>query len=281
MDRVRTPLTYYGGKQLLAQRIVGLLPPHKVYLEPFAGGAAVLFAKPRAQRETLNDLDGDVINFWSVLRDTPDAFSAAVEATPYSRAEWEACHRERRTGDPLEDARRFLVRIDQSFSRTGESWSPPSVLLDRRGRWQAGVWQNLPDKLRAAATRLSGVALEATDGVAMLERYDTPDAVIYCDPPYTGAHRLEPSKGYAQDDHASVWARLVDALLELRHAMVILSGYPCDDAERLGWRRIDLDRKRTVQERARATLTAAPEAVWLSPTVDHAQGSLLEAATRS
>jgi DNA adenine methylase len=85
---MRTPLTYYGGKQKLARQIVALMPAHRVYLEPFAGGAAVLFAKPRAERETLNDLDGDIVRFWRALRDRPQELAAAVAATPYSRAEW-------------------------------------------------------------------------------------------------------------------------------------------------------------------------------------------------
>ena len=68
---MRTPLTYYGGKQKLARQIVALMPAHRVYLEPFAGGAAVLFAKPRAERETLNDLDGDIVRFWRAVRERP------------------------------------------------------------------------------------------------------------------------------------------------------------------------------------------------------------------
>jgi hypothetical protein len=79
----RTPLTYYGGKQALSRQIVPLMPSHRLYLEPFAGGAAVLFAKPRAERETLNDLDGTIMRFWRVLRDRPDDLAEAVAATPY------------------------------------------------------------------------------------------------------------------------------------------------------------------------------------------------------
>jgi DNA adenine methylase len=88
---VRTPLTYYGGKQKSADEIVGLMPPHRIYLEPFAGGAAVLFRKPPVERETLNDLDGAVVAFWRAVRDRPDELAAAVELTPYSREEHQDC----------------------------------------------------------------------------------------------------------------------------------------------------------------------------------------------
>lgn len=259
---MRTPLTYYGGKQQLAERIVALMPPHKVYFEPFAGGAAVLFRKPRAARETINDVDRRVMRFWRALRERPDELAQAVALTPYSRAEWEDCKASPDPEDDVEAARRFIVWVDQSFSREGTGWSPPSILFDRRGRWQAGVWENLPDKLVAAATRLSGVALENGDALDLIPRYDQPDAVIYCDPPYAPSTRLEPAKGYRHDVGEDFWPRLVEVLANVQHAAVLLSGYPCQATEDLGWRAIPLPRKRSVQARAGSTLTDAPEVLW-------------------
>ena len=253
----RTPLTYYGGKQLLAAQIVAMMPPHRVYLEPFAGGAAVLFAKRRCERETINDLDQRVMRVWRVLRERPDDLARAVALTPYSRQEW------RDSRDPTEDD--LLVEIDQSFSRSRSSWSVPCI-GDGRGRWQPDSWGNLPEKIATAAERLSGVALENRDALAMIPRWDRADAVIYCDPPYAGPLRTEPTKGY-RHDAPDLMDRLVDVLLGVRYATVILSGYPCAAAERLGWRDVPLDRKRTVQSRAGGELAAAPEVVWLSPQV--------------
>lgn len=276
---MRTPLTYYGGKQRLAPQIVGLMPAHRVYFEPFAGGAAVLFRKPRAERETLNDLDHGVMRFWRALRDRPDDLARAISLTPYGRAEWEYCRDNRDASDDVEAARRFLVRIDQSFSREGTGWSPPSILFDRRGRWQAGVWENLPAKIAAAADRLSGVVLECGDALKLIPRYDQPDAVIYCDPPYTGGHRLEPAKGYDHDDTGVLWHDLCEVLSGVENAAVLLSGYPCSEADGLGWRRVDLRHVRTVQARAGGRLSAAPEGVWLSPQVPEQVASLLDGAT--
>jgi DNA adenine methylase len=281
---MRTPLTYYGGKQGLARQIVPLMPPHRVYLEPFAGGAALLFAKPRAERETLNDLDETVMRFWRALREHPDELAAAVAATPYSRSEWLEAARGPEVYDDIEAARRLLVEVDQSFSRSRRSWSPP-CLGDGHGRWQPGSWQNLPDKLLLAATRLQGVALEDGDAIDLIRRWDLPDALIYCDPPYTGEHRLSRngapasgSHGYKVDDDGTLWGRLVDALLEIEHAAVILSGYPCEEAGRLGWRSIDLRMKRTVQSREGDTLPDAPETLWLSPAVTAVPNLFSEAA---
>lgn len=261
---MRTPLTYYGGKQRLAAEIVALMPAHRSYLEPFAGGAAVLFAKPRAERETLNDSDGQIVRFWRALRNRPDELAAAVAATPYSRKEWRASREP--ADEDVEAARRLLVNVDMSFSRSRQSWSVPCI-GQGRGRWQPGSWENLPPNLLAAAERLQGVALENGDAVEMLARWDEPDALIYADPPYAGEHRLAPEKGYAHDDDGGLWPRMIEALRGIDRAAVILSGYPCVEAERLGWRYVDLAARRTVQSRAGSTLPAAPERLWLSPAV--------------
>lgn len=278
---MRTPLTYYGGKQALSTQIVPLFPSHRIYLEPFAGGAATLFAKSRVERETLNDLDGTIMRFWRALRDRPEELAAAVAATPYGRDEWHAS-RDQGAEDDIEAARRLLVEVDQSFSRSRRSWSPP-CLGDGRGRWQPGSWSNLPPKLLAAANRLRGVCLESCDAIDLIPRWDLPDALIYCDPPYAGPHRLaapgaRASHGYRIDDDGSLWSRLVDVLLRVEDAAVILSGYPCEEADRLGWRSVDLRMKRTVQSRADATLPDSPETLWFSPNVPTAAGSLFDLA---
>lgn len=272
----RTPLTFYGGKQKLAAQIVALMPPHVAYLEPFAGGAAVLFAKPPAERETLNDVDGQIMRFWRALRDRPEQLASAVAMTPYGRGEW------RESREPAEDdveaARRLLVNVDQSFSRSRESWSPPSLLKDRKGRWQPGTWANLPARIRAAAERLTNVCLENADAIDLIPRWDVRDSVIYCDPPYVGAHRKTMSKGYAHDAGPDLWPRLVDALLLIENAAVILSGYPCEEAEQLGWRSVDLVASSNVQARSGQKLHKVPETLWLSPAVPEPWPDLLSGA---
>lgn len=271
---MRTPLTYYGGKQKLAAQIVELMPPHVAYLEPFAGGAAVLFAKSPAERETLNDVDGQIMRFWRALRDRPDELASAVAATPYGRAEWEASREP--AEDDVEAARRLLVNVDMSFSRSRSSWSPPSMLKDRKGRWQPRTWQDLPRRIQVGADRLTNVCLECGDAIKMIPRWDLPDTVIYVDPPYIGAHRTRREKGYAHDVTPDLWPRLVDALLEIEHAAVILSGYPNEEVGRLGWRTVELHALKNVQARAGGKLSKAPETCWLSPAVPASPGRLFD-----
>lgn len=273
---MRTPLTYYGGKQLLARQIVPLLPEHRVYLEPFAGGAAVLFAKPKAERETLNDADGTIVRFWRALREDPHGLAEAVAATPYSREEWRAS-RDSSAESDIEAARRLLVSVDQSFSRSRESWSVPCI-GDGRGRWQPGSWDNLPPKILAAAQRLRGVALEHGDALTLIPRWDRADALLYLDPPYEGPHRRTRSKGYAVE-RVGLMGDLVRVLKDVRHAAVVLSSYPCVETSELeasGWERRDLDRKRTVQARSGGTLPPAPEAIWSNRPFVDVNASLFE-----
>lgn len=270
----RTPLTYYGGKQKLAAQIVELMPPHVAYLEPFAGGGAVLFAKSPAERETLNDLDAQIMRFWRALRDRPEELATAVAATPYGRADWEASCEP--ADDDVEAARRLLVRIDHSFSHEGKSWSPPSLLKGRKGRWQPRTWQEMPTRLLAAAERLKNVCLENTDAIDLLPRWDLPETVVYIDPPYIGPDRKHLRHGYAYDVTDDLWPRLIDALCQIENAAVILSGYPNEEVERLGWREVELQALKNVQGRAGGKLPSVPETLWLSPTVPEPMPSLLD-----
>jgi len=127
-----------AGSSAWPRRSCRCCPAHRVYLEPFAGGAALLFAKPCASREVLNDLDGRVMRFWRTLREHPEELARAVALTPYSRREWEQCRVLLDGGveiaDDVEAARQFVVWVDQSFSREGTGWSPPSIDHSRRGR---------------------------------------------------------------------------------------------------------------------------------------------------
>lgn len=262
---MKTPLTYYGGKQRLAGQIVALMPRHTAYLEPFAGGAAVLFSKPPADRETLNDLDGQIMRFWRALRDRPDELASAVACTPYSRAEWEASREP--VEDDVEAARRLLVRFSQSWSKEGKSWSPPAIAKASMNRWQPRTWQAMPERIRVAAGRLAGVCLEQVDAVEMIGRWNLPDTVIYVDPPYVGPDRRHLSHGYSHDLTPDLWPRLVDALAEVEHAAVLLSGYPNDEVERLGWRSMQLEALSGVAPRSSGKRYAVPETLWLSPAV--------------
>src|SRR5271168_1781847 len=119
---VPTPLNFFGSKTKLAPQIVRHFPPHLTYVEPFGGSAAVLFAKEPAKVEVYNDIDGELVNFFRVLRHPQlcGKLRVVAENTLYARSEFELA--KQKCADPVEAARRFLVRHRMSFGGNGENW---------------------------------------------------------------------------------------------------------------------------------------------------------------
>jgi len=230
---MKPPFTYFGGKTSIAPQIAALLPPHEHYIEPFAGSLAVLLAKRPSGMETVNDLDGDIMNFWRVLRDRPGELERACALTPHSRAEYLEAYGDLTTLDDLERARRTWIRLTQgrggSTRRTG--WR---YYVDPRGSSSS-----MPDYLEAyvtrtaaAAARLAAVTLECKPALELIAQYGQHDGcLIYADPPYLGSVRNPRANraGHAREYSAEMLAEdqhreLADALLEAR-AAVVLSGY--------------------------------------------------------
>lgn len=217
------PFAYYGGKTTLAPLIVDLLPRHEHYVEPFAGSLAVLLAKRPAGWETVNDIDGDLMAFWRVLRDHPMELARAARLTPHSRQEFEDAEDDTAASD-LERARRIWVRLSQSRANTMRvsGW--------RHRQNPAGAYDSMPERLdtyaarmEVAARRLKRVSLECRDAMDVIRDYGRQAAVcLYVDPPYLGSTR---ATGYrhemtSDDQHKA----LADALNDCR-ASVVLSGY--------------------------------------------------------
>lgn len=134
------------------------MPKHTVYLEPYAGSLAVLFNKPRCHIETVNDLHGEVVNFFRVLRDNPDELKRLIELTPYSREEYDLAYQE--SDVDVERARRFCVRCWQGFGcanlyhngfKSGQQTNSPNP---------AKAWAEYPDVVTQASKRLKGVQIE-------------------------------------------------------------------------------------------------------------------------
>ena len=198
---MKPAFSYYGGKQRMAPKILPLIPKHTVYVEPFAGGAAVFFAKPWPgvtntdnYREVLNDLDGRIVNFYKVLRDNPDALIRACCLTPYAREEHTKIARQA-VEDDTEMARRWFVDIQQSFANKSRGgWGTGCY-----GRNLAATWQGKCARLYACAERLHSVHIEHDDALKVIERWDSPQTFFYCDPPYPGADQGH-YKGYSQQD---------------------------------------------------------------------------------
>jgi DNA adenine methylase len=273
------PLIWFGGKGLLAHKLVPLLPQHWTYVEPFAGGASVLFAKPPSPVEVLNDVHGDLVNFYRVLRDPAlfTEFKRLANLTPYSREEWEACGKGYASEpDPVRRAWMFFTFIRQGragIARVCRSAWMRSVEQSDGGmagachRWLAAV-----DGLPEAHARLRSVQIDRLDWRECVSRYDSPETLFYLDPPYlVGVCSKNRSGRYehdmSEDDHED----LVTRLLAVK-GKVLLSGYRNAIYERLesaGWHTKDF----ATVTNASPTRQPRVETVWANYPLT-AQGSL-------
>jgi len=239
---------WYGGKFSHLKWLLPLLPECHHYCEPFAGSAAVLLNRPPSPVETYNDLDGEVTNFFRVLRDEKEKLVEAIGLTPFSREEFFGAVNGGRELSSLERARRFFVRARQT--RTGLAQTASL------GRWanckntsRAGMsgavsrWLGSVEDLPAIALRLLRVQIENRPALDVIRLYDGKDTLFYCDPPYVHATRGDrKAYGYEMDDQGHR-----ELAAELRHAAgkAAVSGYRCDLMDSLfpDWRRVEAPAK--------------------------------------
>lgn len=263
---MKPPFSYFGGKQGMATTIVDLLPDHDVYVEPFFGSGAVFFAKEPSKYEVINDLDGSLVAFFRVLRDRPDDLVRACRLTPYSREEYELCRRDDPTVDDLERARRFWVRVTQSFARNTSGSSGWSLSVGQNVS-RATTAQRAIGRFEDVAARLSTVNIECCDGVDLIDRLATkPRTVFYVDPPYLGSSRTG-GDGYAFEMRADAdHVRLLEAINRVE-GHVVLSGYDSELYREYldGWYRVERG-VTTYSSRATGdnTRAARTEVLWLN-----------------
>jgi DNA adenine methylase len=242
------PFGWYGGKYSHLDWLLPLLPTCHHYCEPFAGSGAVLLNRTPSPVETYNDLDGEVVNFFRVLRDQGDLLVRSIGLTPFSREEFAAACKLDPEADPFERARRFYVRARQvriglAQTATVGRWANCKN-TSRAGmsgvvsRWLGGV-----EDLSLIAQRLLRVQIENRPALHVIELYDSPTTLFYCDPPYIHDTRGD-SKAYGHEMSDSQHTELADTLNHVR-GMVAISNYPCDLMDRLypapKWRKVTGD----------------------------------------
>lgn len=217
-------IKYPGSKSRIAQWICSFMPKHKVYLEPFFGGGAVFFAKDSAAIETINDIDEDVINFFQVLRDYPDELTRQLAFTPYHRKEYDNAYSPAFT--PIERARRFAIKCCMGFGCGNLYHNGFRRSVKSNGPDPAGIWNDLPKRLMSVVERLKRAQIECGPALPLIQKYDTPDALIYLDPPYYQGIRKPYLYKYEMSnrDHEE----MIEIVKELKYAKVILSGYECE-----------------------------------------------------
>lgn len=244
MNLAHPLIRYHGGKYRLSSWIISHFPTHETYVEPFGGGASVLLAKEPSRCEVYNDLDDDVVNLFRVLRNPSQAaqLSAAVEMTPYSRTEFFDAYVP--TDNPVERARRLIVRAQFGFGSAGATKGRTGFRLDtaRMGSDIVTIWNRYPQIIQQAAERFKGVLVENRDALQIIKDHNRPDTLFFVDPPYVHDTRKTGGKAYRHEMTNAQHEELL-TLLVASKAKVILCGYqhPIYDEALSDWHRVTQD----------------------------------------
>lgn len=213
-------LKYPGAKWNIADWVISHFPEHQIYCEPFFGSGAVFFNKSPAYIETVNDIDGDIVNLFKVCREQPEELARLIEFTPFSREEFTACYE--KSDDPVEQARRTLVRYHQSFGTSNSSKRSWRNVQTYGGPRTATMWNHLPEIILDVCARLKEAQIECIDAIELIERYDDANTLIYCDPPYLQTLRKKNLYKHELDED---YHRRLLAALKKSKSKVVLSGY--------------------------------------------------------
>lgn len=231
---MNTLLNYPGAKWGMAEQIVSLMPPHRSYLEPFFGSGAVLFNKLPSAIETVNDIDGDIVNFFRVLRERPDDLAEAISLTPYARDVFDDAH-SNLGSDDFDRAYRFAIRDKMAHGFKTNTKTGFKIDVSARERsYCVRCWNRLPADLLEAARRLKDVQIENRPALELIRKFNHENVLIYADPPYLLETRdgMQYRHEMTEQDHLD----LLEALKQHKGS-VILSGYPSEmyDRELRGW----------------------------------------------
>lgn len=234
---VKTPITYYGGKQNLTSEILGMIPAHKIYVEPFFGGGSVFFAKGKSFLEVINDKNELLMNFYHQCIDNFDALQNKVQHTLCSESEFKKAR-------TIYNNPSHRTKIDKAWA----VWvmTNMAIMATPRGGWKRdngtggshiGVGMDnhrkrFTDKVH---DRLATVQISCSDALDVIKQRDSAETFYYLDPPYVGADQKH-YRGYTEND----FRQLLD-VLEGLHGKFILSHFGCnildDYCQRNGWRK--------------------------------------------
>lgn len=246
--RMKTPITYYGGKQTLAPFIISLIPPHVLYGEPFFGGGAVFFGKQPSKCEVINDTNGELINFYRVIKEQFAPLQKLIQKTLHSRDAYRQAEVVYYNPDLFDPVRRawavwticaqgFAGKMDGpfGFDKTGNTTS--KRIANKRN--------NFTD---AYAQRLEQTQIECADAMYIISSRDHADAFFYIDPPYIGSN-CGHYKGYTVADFEALLALLTGI-----KGKFLLSSYPSPSLEKFvkenGWYQLQRELFVTVNAKA-------------------------------
>lgn len=198
---MKAVMKYPGSKWSIARWIISYFPEHHSYLEPFFGSGAVFFNKTRSNIETVNDLDGNVVNLFEWIKKDPEKLAHEIYCTPYARQIYNEAFL-RWPEDSFEKAVNFYIRLNMGhgFRTNGEKVGWKNDVQGRERSYASQDWCNLPRKIMQAAERLRGVQIENKPAVELIQRFNFQNVLIYVDPPYVLSTRHGKQYRYELDD---------------------------------------------------------------------------------
>ncbi len=241
--KLRPPVKWHGGKHYLAERIIACFPAHRVYLEPFGGAASVLLNKPPAEVEAYNDLDLRITRLFRVLQKQGSEFVSRLQFIPYSQKEFDDAAEYPPDATDLDKAVCDFVRWRQSFGGKGRTWSCTTSRARGGMAGDVNAWWTAIDGLPDIVERLRRVQILHQPALQAIRRFDGPDTLIYCDPPYLHETRDANSRDVYGVEMSEREHRELLVVLNECDGTVVLSGYPSPLYESLlgAWRRLEFD----------------------------------------
>lgn len=226
---MKTLLNYPGSKKRIAPWIIKHMPAHHSYVEPYFGCGAVLFAKAPSAIETVNDLDGEVVNFFRVIQnpESREKLQEWLMYTPYARQVYDDTFL-REPESNVERAAYFAIRSMQShgFRMTGDCGWKKDV-QGREYSYAVSYWNELPESIAEMAARLKEVQIENRPALELIENFNHENVLMYLDPPYVfstrGAHKQYRYEMSDDKDHIELLEVVTSS-----HAKVMISGYDCE-----------------------------------------------------
>jgi DNA adenine methylase len=218
LDGIRTPISYYGGKQKMLKDLMPIIPKHRIYCEPFFGGGALFFEKPKSEVEIINDINGEVVNFYRVVKNKYPELQKEIRATLHSREVYNEAmiiYKNPRLFTDVQRAWALWTATSQGFSNKIGSWG-----FGKDPKTEKALANKREEFTKEYAERFETVQIENNDAVKVIERADTKDTFFYCDPPYIGSHMGHYS-GYTEND----FAELLKILSKIK-GKFLLSSYP-------------------------------------------------------
>jgi len=241
---VKSVLKYPGSKWSMKDEIIKLIPMHHTYLEPFFGSGAIFFSKQPSDIEMINDMDDDVVNLFTCIREDSEQLARLVMCIPFARKEYdlqfELVNEEPK--NDFERASNFLVKCWQGhgFRTNGYKVGWKNDVQGRERMYALWNWYRLPEWIVEIAERLRTVQIENRPAIEVIKRFNYENVFMYLDPPYVLGTRT--AKQYKHEMMDADHIELINTILQSK-AKIMLSGYENSIYDEMlqGWNKVSFN----------------------------------------